>query len=189
VTKPPIEPYRMFTSRAEHRLHLRSDNADGRLTPRGRELGLVDDERWARFTARQAAIDTALALLRAHRLEGLSAEEWLLRPNNTWQALVEKLPAAREVDPGVGELVATRVKYAPYIQRQEKQIERFSKLEDKLIPAWVDYASVTGLRNEARAKLAQFTPRSLGQALRISGITPADVTLLAIHVEKQPKKR
>jgi tRNA uridine 5-carboxymethylaminomethyl modification enzyme len=189
VTKPPIEPYRMFTSRAEHRLHLRSDNADGRLTPRGRELGLVDDERWSRFTARQATIDSTLALLRAHRLDGLSAEEWLLRPNHTWTGLVEKLPAAREVDRCVGELVETRVKYAPYIQRQEKQIERFSKLEDKLIPPWVDYARVTGLRNEAKAKLAQFTPRSLGQALRISGITPADVTLLAIHVEKQPGKR
>jgi tRNA uridine 5-carboxymethylaminomethyl modification enzyme len=76
------------------------------------------------------------------------------------------------------------VKYAPYIERQGKQIERFAKLEDKLIPAWVDYARVIGLRNEAKAKLTQFTPRSLGQALRISGITPADVTLLAIHVER-----
>jgi tRNA uridine 5-carboxymethylaminomethyl modification enzyme len=187
VTKPPIEPYRMFTSRAEHRLHLRSDNADARLTPRGRALGLVDDARTSRFTARQSAIDTTLALLRAHRLEGLSAEEWLVRPDNTWQALTEKLPAARDIDPPVGQLVETRVKYAPYIQRQDKQIERFAKLEDKLIPPWIDYAAVTGLRNEAKSKLAQFTPRSLGQALRISGITPADVTLLAIHVEKRQK--
>ena len=84
----------------------------------------------------------------------------------------------------MGALVEVRVKYAPYIERQGKQIERFAKLEEKLIPPWVDYAQVTGLRTEAKVKLAQFTPRSIGQALRISGITPADVTLLAIHVEK-----
>jgi tRNA uridine 5-carboxymethylaminomethyl modification enzyme len=189
VTKPPIEPYRMFTSRAEHRLHLRGDNADVRLTPRGRAIGLVDDQRWARFTARQEAIDATLALLRANRIEGLSGEEWLLRPNHTWAALVDRLPPVAGIDRAVGELVETRVKYAPYIQRQERQIERFAKLEDKLIPPWVDYAVVTGLRNEAKAKLAQFTPRSLGQALRISGITPADVTLLAIHVDKGPRGR
>jgi tRNA uridine 5-carboxymethylaminomethyl modification enzyme len=189
VTKPPIEPYRMFTSRAEHRLHLRGDNADVRLTPRGRAIGLVDDDRWARFTARQEAIDATLALLRANRIEGLSGEEWLLRPNHTWAALVDRLPPVAGIDRAVGELVETRVKYAPYIQRQERQIERFAKLEDKLIPPWVDYAVVTGLRNEAKAKLAQFTPRSLGQALRISGITPADVTLLAIHVDKGPRGR
>jgi tRNA uridine 5-carboxymethylaminomethyl modification enzyme len=189
VTKPPIEPYRMFTSRAEHRLHLRGDNADVRLTPRGRAIGLVDDDRWARFTARQEAIDATLALLRANRVEGLSGEEWLLRPNHTWAALVDRLPPVAGIDRAVGELVETRVKYAPYIQRQERQIERFAKLEDKLIPPWVVYAVVTGLRNEAKAKLAQFTPRSLGQALRISGITPADVTLLAIHVDKGPRGR
>ncbi|HEY7120458.1 MAG TPA: tRNA uridine-5-carboxymethylaminomethyl(34) synthesis enzyme MnmG [Tepidisphaeraceae bacterium] len=184
VTKPPIEPYRMFTSRAEHRLHLRSDNADQRLTAKGHALGLVDDDRWARFTARQSEIESALVMLRAHRVEGLTAEDWLRRPDNDWGGLVERLPAAHEVSAAVGQLAQIRVKYAPYIERQDRQIERFSKLEEKLIPAWVDYARVTGLRTEARVKLAQFTPRSLGQALRISGITPADVTLLAIHLEK-----
>jgi tRNA uridine 5-carboxymethylaminomethyl modification enzyme len=114
----------------------------------------------------------------------MSAADWLLRPSNDWRGLAERLPAVAEVDPAVGERVEIAVKYAPYIARQEKQIERFAKLEDKLIPAWVDYTRVIGLRTEARVKLAEFTPRSLGQAMRISGITPADVTLLAIHMEK-----
>ena len=182
VTKPPIEPYRMFTSRAEHRLHLRADNADERLTAIGRELGLVDDDRWARFTARQEAIAAATALLAAHRVEGQLAEDWLRRPDNDWAKLVERMPAAREVAADVGALVEVRVKYAPYIRRQAQAIERFAKLEDKMIPPWVDYAKVGGLRNEARAKLTEHGPRSLGQALRISGITPADVTLLAVYL-------
>jgi tRNA uridine 5-carboxymethylaminomethyl modification enzyme len=184
VTKQPIEPYRMFTSRAEHRLHLRSDNADQRLTGLGREVGLVDDERWRRYTARQGAIENVVQLLKTQRIDGMSAAEWLLRPANDWKGLAERLPAAGKVEAAVGERMEIAVKYAPYIARQEKAIERFSKLEEKLIPAWVDYARVVGLRTEARVKLAEFTPRSLGQALRISGITPADVTLLAIHMEK-----
>jgi tRNA uridine 5-carboxymethylaminomethyl modification enzyme len=99
--------------------------------------------------------------------------------------LVERLPAAQAVSADVGALVEVRVKYAPYIRRQAQAIERFAKLEMKLIPDNIDYASVIGLRNEARQKLSMFTPRSLGQALRISGITPADVTLLAIHLERR----
>ncbi|HYE19316.1 MAG TPA: FAD-dependent oxidoreductase [Tepidisphaeraceae bacterium] len=182
VTKPPIEPYRMFTSRAEHRLHLRADNADERLTAIGREIGLVDEDRWARFTARQEAIVAATALLAVHRVEGQLAEDWLRRPDNDWAKLVERLPAARGVAADVGALVEVRVKYAPYIRRQAQAIERFAKLEDKMIPPWVDYAKVGGLRNEARAKLTEHGPRSLGQALRISGITPADVTLLAVYL-------
>jgi tRNA uridine 5-carboxymethylaminomethyl modification enzyme len=184
VTKPPIEPYRMFTSRAEHRLHLRTDNADQRLTPAGRDIGLVDNDRWTRYTARQTAIDSTVQLLQNQRIDGLSAADWLLRPANDWKTLTQRLPATAAIDPAVAERVEIAVKYAPYILRQEKQIERFAKLEDKLIPAWVDYARVTGLRTEARVKLTEFTPRSLGQAMRISGITPADVTLLAIHMEK-----
>jgi tRNA uridine 5-carboxymethylaminomethyl modification enzyme len=187
VTKPPLEPYRMFTSRAEHRLHLRSDNADQRLTAKGRKLGLVDDDRWSRYQSRQAEIDAATELLRQHRIEGALAIDYLRRPTSDWRTIVQKLPAASAIDPAVGQLVETRVKYAPYIERQDEQIKKFSKLEEKLIPAWIDYAKVTGLRNEAKTKLAQFSPRSLGQALRISGITPADVTLLAIHLERGPR--
>jgi tRNA uridine 5-carboxymethylaminomethyl modification enzyme len=184
VTKPPVEPYRMFTSRAEHRLYLRTDNADERLTPIGRELGLVDDVRWRGFERRQAAIGAGLDLLDTNRIGSTSALEFLRRSDVTWEHLVEKLPAAAAMEPGVGWQVEVRAKYHGYIARQDKAIERLSKMESKLIPAWLDYAAVAGLRNEARQKLTTFTPRSLGQAMRISGITPADVTLLAVHLQR-----
>jgi tRNA uridine 5-carboxymethylaminomethyl modification enzyme len=175
VTKPPTEPYRMFTSRAEHRLHLRGDNADERLTPVGREIGLVDDQRWNRFTTRQKLVETALAA---------TDTELLRRPEKTWNDVVAARPELTSVPADVGRLVEIRVKYAGYIARESKAIERFAQLEEKLIPTAIDYAKVLGLRNEARQKLTKFTPRSLGQALRISGITPADVTLLAVHLDR-----
>jgi tRNA uridine 5-carboxymethylaminomethyl modification enzyme len=179
VTKPPIEPYRMFTSRAEHRLHLRADNADERLTPLGREIGLVDDERWSRFTARHDAIDGTIEILKRTRVGETTAYDRLRRPDVTWT----DLPELRERT-DIGPLVEIRAKYAGYIARQDKAIERFAQLEEKLIPSSTDYANVVGLRNEARQKLARFNPRSLGQALRISGITPADVTVLAVHLSR-----
>jgi tRNA uridine 5-carboxymethylaminomethyl modification enzyme len=178
VTKPPTEPYRMFTSRAEHRLHLRSDNADERLTALGREVGLVDDRRWEMYSRRCGMIDAALGMLRQHHIEGVRALDWLRRE----QIPLNRLPAT--IRPHILKLIEIRVKYEGYIARQQRQIERFGQLEQKLIPAWVDYSKVLGLRNEAKIKLAKFTPRSLGQALRISGITPADVTLLAIYLER-----
>jgi len=185
VTKPPIEPYRMFTSRAEHRLQLRADNADERLTPIGRRLGLVDEARWTAFSTRRQAIADAETLLKSIRQDGLLLSEWLRRPDITWQTLASANPALSAVPPDVSRLVEIRAKYSGYVARQDKQIERMSQLEQKLIPDSIDYASVTGLRNEARQKLSRFTPRSLGQALRISGITPADVTVLAIHLSKR----
>jgi tRNA uridine 5-carboxymethylaminomethyl modification enzyme len=187
VTKPPTEPYRMFTSRAEHRLHLRNDNADQRLTARGRALGLVTDDRWHRFTARRDAVSATLSLLETRRIDGVPALDYLRRPDATWESLVSKLPALADVDPGAGRQVEIHAKYAGYIARQDRQVERFAQMEGKLIPSWINYATVTGLRNEARQKFATFTPRSLGQALRISGITPADVAILAVHIEK-PRK-
>jgi tRNA uridine 5-carboxymethylaminomethyl modification enzyme len=180
VTKPPTEPYRMFTSRAEHRLHLRSDNADERLTPLGREVGLVDDDRWSRFSARRDAINATVVTLKSMRIDDVSTFDWLRRPENSWEAL----RVAPPVPAAIGRLVEIRAKYAGYIARQDKAIERFAQLEDKLIPASTDYAAVVGLRNEARQKLLKFTPRSLGQAMRISGITPADVTVLAVHLDR-----
>jgi tRNA uridine 5-carboxymethylaminomethyl modification enzyme len=184
VTKPPTEPYRMFTSRAEHRLHLRNDNADERLTPMGQGIGLVDDARWSRFRARQDAIADALQLLSAVRVDGIGAPDFLRRSENNWDALIEKSAELRTIPRDIAQQIEIRIKYAGYIARQDKQIERFAKMEKKLIPLTLDYARVTGLRNEARQKLIKFTPRSLGQALRISGITPADVTLLAIHLDR-----
>jgi tRNA uridine 5-carboxymethylaminomethyl modification enzyme len=185
VTKPPTEPYRMFTSRAEHRLHLRADNADERLTELGRSIGLVDDDRWGKFVARRDAIASGIELLRASRIEGISGIELLRRPTTRWSDIVEKIPGALSIAPDVARLIDIHVKYEPYIARQDKAIERFAKLEHKLIPPQMDYSRVTGLRNEAKQKFSKFTPRSLGQALRISGITPSDVTLLAIHLDRR----
>ncbi len=185
VTKPPTEPYRMFTSRAEHRLHLRSDNADERLTPLGRDAGLVDDERWREFESRRDALAAGVELLQQHRIGDSTALEYLRRSDIDWSGLVAALPAAAAIRNDIGRQLEIRAKYAGYIARQDRAIERFSKMETKLIPASMNYATVSGLRNEARQKLMKFTPRSLGQALRISGITPADVTLLAVHLQRQ----
>ena len=185
VTKPPTEPYRMFTSRAEHRLHLRNDNADERLTSFGREIGLVNDDRWRRFNVRRESVATGIELLRTSRIDGVLASDWLRRSESTWEKLAANLPAARSIAADIARHVEIRVKYEGYIARQHRQIERFAKMETKLIPTSLDYARVTGLRNEARQKLTKFTPRSLGQALRISGITPADVTLIAIHLDRK----
>jgi tRNA uridine 5-carboxymethylaminomethyl modification enzyme len=187
VTKPPIEPYRMFTSRAEHRLHLRNDNADARLTAIGRELGLVDDDRWGKFEARRDATERGINLLKSSRVDGVLAFDWLRRADADWAKLVERLPAAQSIPSDVARQIEIRAKYDGYIARQSRQIERFAQVEQKLIPDWVDYSTVAGLRNEAKQKFAKFTPRSLGQALRISGITPADVTVLAIHLERRAR--
>jgi tRNA uridine 5-carboxymethylaminomethyl modification enzyme len=179
VTKPPTEPYRMFTSRAEHRLLLRADNADERLTPVGREIGLVDDARWRGFEDRQQQIAQTLVAVKALRLD-----EALRKPETGWA----DLPADRRpqtADPSIGRLVEIRVKYAPYIERERRSVEELMKLELKPIPGDLDYAMVMGLRTEARHKLQQFTPRSFGQALRISGITPADVSVIAVHLRKR----
>lgn len=185
VTKPPVEPYRMFTSRAEHRLHLRSDNADERLTPIGRELGLVHDARWDAFTSRRDAIAGGITMLQGARVGDSTAMEYLRRSEVSWDDLAQRVPAASELSREVGRLIEIRAKYEGYIARQDKQIERSAQWEMKLIPATIDYTAVVGLRNEARQKLSKFTPRSLGQALRISGITPADVTVLAIHLDRR----
>ena len=183
VTKPPIEPYRMFTSRAEHRLHLRADNADERLTPIGREIGLVDDGRWSAFSSRRAAIEQALALANGAKFAGKSVFDHLRRPGETWQHL-KKTCALPEQTPAVARAVEIRAKYDGYLDRQDRQIAQMARLEEQLIPAEVDFTRVSGLRREAVEKLTTFTPRSLGQALRISGITPADVTLLSVHLAR-----
>ena len=178
----------MFTSRAEHRLLLREDNADRRLTPVGRELGLVDDLRWAAFSAKLADIATARDALLAHRVRDgqhkVAALELLRRPEVTYASLVQDgiAPAAA---PAIAEQIEIDVKYAGYIDRQSAEVARSARHEQSRIPEHFDYAVVTGLSNEVRAKLAEHRPETLGQAGRIPGVTPAAVSLLLIHLRKQ----
>jgi len=187
VTKPPSEPYRMFTSRAEYRLHLRSDNADVRLTPIGRQVGLVDEARWQHFQLRQRQLAELEALLASQRRNGRSLLDWLRRPGVTIHQVVEQLPPpANRPDRYhrlVLEQIEIRTKYDGYITRQARQIERFRRLESLRIPEGFDFAAIRELRLEAREKLSALAPRSLGQAARISGISPADLTVLWLYLD------
>jgi tRNA uridine 5-carboxymethylaminomethyl modification enzyme len=184
VTKGVDEPYRMFTSRAEYRLLLRHDNADRRLTPLGRQAGLVDDAAWERLQAKERGIAEVMHYLRTHRHQGATLEQWLRRPEVDWPQLVAMyLPlAALPSPPAVIEQVGLETKYAGHIEKQAQQIERFQKMETRHIPSHFDYAAVPQLRMEAREKLARIRPASLGQASRISGITPADLAVLLFYL-------
>ncbi|NLE56891.1 MAG: tRNA uridine-5-carboxymethylaminomethyl(34) synthesis enzyme MnmG [Planctomycetes bacterium] len=183
VTRPPDEPYRMFTSRAEYRLHLRSDNADARLTPIGRRIGLVDDDRWQAFSAKQAAIESLEAALKSKRTGGQSLLELLKRPTVTLAQLYQDYPELG-AKPSLAVLQATEIqaKYAGYLDREQRQIERYRHLEARAIPESFDFTTVAELRYEAREKFTRFRPRSLGQAARISGISPADIATLSFYV-------
>ncbi len=184
VTRPPDEPYRMFTSRAEYRLHLRSDNADMRLTAIGRRAGLVDDARWEAFSAKKAAIEAMEAALQARRVDGQSLLGWLRRPETRLAQLCEAHAELAALMPSaaVMEAVEIRTKYSGYLERERKQIERYRHLEARSIPESFDFGSVHELRYEAREKFTRFRPRSLGQAGRISGISPADIATLSLYL-------
>ncbi len=186
VTRGVDEPYRMFTSRAEYRLLLRHDNADLRLTPLGREVGLVDDARWARFRERRDRIENLRARLRATRIDGGDTLEQLLRrPPTTWDDLLAIRPDLGPRDAlGSVEQVIIEAKYGGYIARQAQQVERFRRLEDKPLPDNLDYRAVPQLRAEAREKFQRVRPRSLGQAGRISGINPADIATLLVYLKR-----
>jgi len=181
VTKGTKEPYRMFTSRAEYRLLLRQDNADLRLTELGASFGLASPERLARTQAKQRRIAELKDRLSRERREGESLAHWLKKPGNEWQGLPEMFHVEH---PDIAEQVETDLKYAGYIDRELLSIERAKASEDQLIPDWVNYDSIHGLKTEARIKLQQIRPRSFGQAARISGINPTDLSLLAVHVKK-----
>ncbi len=205
VTRGVTEPYRMFTSRAEYRLLLREDNADLRLTPAGRRLGLVDDARWARFEARREAIERELARLRATRLhpralpaaqaevvlggpleEAQTLESLLRRPGVGYEALMT-LPGAGPGadDPDIARQVEIEVKYAGYVARQREEIARLRRLEATPLPPDLDYGAVHGLSAEVREKLARARPATVGQAARIDGVTPAAVSALLIHLRRR----
>src|SRR5262245_3675139 len=187
VTRGVDEPYRMFTSRAEYRLLLRHDNADRRLTPLGRRVGLVDDRRWQRLEKKEAAITELTEFLQKTRHEQHTLEQWLRRPEVTWEQLCEMHSTlkerTREISAEVVEQVVLETKYSGYVARQAAQVERFQRLESKTIPAHFDYAAVPQLRVEAREKLARVRPTSLGQASRISGISPADLAVLLVYLD------
>ncbi|MDX3775218.1 tRNA uridine-5-carboxymethylaminomethyl(34) synthesis enzyme MnmG [Chromatiaceae bacterium AAb-1] len=199
------EPYRMFTSRAEYRLMLREDNADARLTEKGRQLGLVDDTRWAAFSNKMEQIEQerqrlrqswihpqhpALAavnsLLKAPLSREASLEELIRRPEVTYNELIMMTdPATAVKDPAVAEQVEIQIKYEGYINRQQDEIQKQQRNESTLLPAEFDYSSVRGLSNEVISKLNQVKPQTVGQASRISGITPAAVSLLLVYLKKQ----
>ncbi len=204
ITHGTTEPYRMFTSRAEYRLSLREDNADLRLTPVGRELGLVDDARWASFTAKRDAIDAE-----QRRLEGLAvvpggacseafaarfgkapardcrASDLLRRPEVDYAGLVA-LPGLGPAvaDPAVAEQVEIQAAYAGYLDRQHAEVERNRRNEALALPEELDFSAIRGLSNEVRQKLAAQRPATLGQAARIPGVTPAAVSLLLVHLKR-----
>jgi tRNA uridine 5-carboxymethylaminomethyl modification enzyme len=183
VTRGVDEPYRMFTSRAEHRLALRHDNADRRLTPTAARLGLAEGERVARLAAKTAAIEATLTALAAHRLNGTTLADLLKRPEFGWEDCVAALPALAAVPQEVAAQVATDIRYAGYVANERGRIERHEKLAGRLIPEGFDYAAVRHLRAEAREQLAKIRPRTFGQAGRVRGITPADLALVLVHLE------
>ena len=183
VTKGVDEPYRMFTSRAEYRLLLRHDNADRRLTPLGRRIGLVSDPDWERLERKERGIAELTNALRGYRHEGDTLEVWLRRTATQWEELVGWFPGLARFAPEVATQVTLEAKYSGYIDRQAAQVERFQRLESKPIPAHFDYAAVPQLRHEAREKLARIRPASLGQATRISGICPADLAVLLFYLD------
>jgi len=190
VTKGVDEPYRMFTSRAEYRLLLRHDNADRRLTPLGRRVGLVNDADWQRLEVKERGIGELLDYLRAHRHGQDTLEKWLRRTEFTWDQLIDMHPALRAMPlpQHVVDQVVLEMKYAGYIERQAAQVERFQRMEAKPIPATFDFLAVPQLRFEAKEKLSKIRPASLGQASRISGICPADLAVLMIYLD-DPGKR
>jgi tRNA uridine 5-carboxymethylaminomethyl modification enzyme len=212
VTRGTREPYRMFTSRAEHRLLLREDNADLRLTPVGRRLGLIEDERWALFEAKERLSDAEVGRLEKMRLKAAevpaawservlgapltrdsSAFELLRRPQVSYEALSELTGAPAWAVPGAADerlvpqvrtQVEVRAKYAGYIERQHEEIERARCNEEMALPAELDYGRMSGLSHEVRQKLAEVRPATLGQAARVPGVTPAAVQILLVYLKR-----
>jgi len=213
ITLGTNEPYRMFTSRAEYRLLLREDNADLRLTPAGRELGLVDDERWAHFNRKREGVDNELSRLRATWIQPASDKaarisaqlekplsreyslaDLLARPELTYETLMTAVddPAdssGDELDPQITQQVEIQLKYQGYVDRQAEEIKKLKRQEDTPLPADFDYQSVQGLSNELKQKLINARPENIARATRIPGMTPAAISLLLIYLKKYQAAR
>ena len=187
VVECPREPYRMFTSRAEFRLLLRSDNADRRLMATGHRLGLISDEAFRKVERKKARVAAALGALERERYEGKQLLRLLRQPERRFAEVVALCPdfEPRDLSADEAEAVEIEAKYAAYIERQRAQVERVRRMEERRIPVNFDYGGVKGVRTEAREKLGLVRPRSLGQASRISGVTPADLNVLLVSLESR----
>ncbi len=183
VTRGTDEPYRMFTSRAEMRLLLRQDNADLRLTPLAASIGLVSDAQGQAAQARIDAIEAGIARAHTERVEGVALERWLRRPENDWKTLPE--PVRSLFSDELWEPIATEIAYAGHIDRMRVSAARLQRQEDKKIPAHIDYDAIPAMKTEARQRLSRVRPSTIGQASRIPGITPADVALLLVWIQKK----